>query len=127
MPHVDREGTPEHTTHFESCGCSEAREAALRAECERQRGLLNTAVVKLDSCYQDYKKYRNLSEEQAARIVELEAVLETVPHSEDCRTYTAGVEGRLDGPCIAYRDGLRQAQLVCAGCRLAAALKGAAG
>jgi len=35
MPYVDREGTPEHTSHFESCGCAEAREAALRAECER--------------------------------------------------------------------------------------------
>ena len=35
MPYVDREGTPEHTSHFESCGCAEAREAALRAENER--------------------------------------------------------------------------------------------
>jgi len=35
MPYVDREGTPEHTTHFKSCGCAEAREAALRAENER--------------------------------------------------------------------------------------------
>lgn len=71
MAHVDREGTPEHTTHFASCGCAEA-------EIEQQRELLNTAVVKLDSCYQDYKKYRSLSEKQEARIAELVAALRPV-------------------------------------------------
>jgi len=40
MPYVDREGTPEHTTHHESCGCSEAREARLREEIARLRAAL---------------------------------------------------------------------------------------
>jgi len=59
MPHVDREGTPEHTTDFKSCGCAEAREATLRAECERlkARGIegmqyriaeLEAALVRID-------------------------------------------------------------------------------
>ena len=78
MPHVDHEGTPEHTTHFESCGCSEAREAALRAENERLEDLLKVAAGKLANCYQDYKKYRKKSEVANARIAELEAAVRNV-------------------------------------------------
>ena len=64
MPYVDREGTPEHTSHFESCGCAEAREAALRAECERL-------------------KARGI-EGMQYRIAELEAALrEAIPHLKD--------------------------------------------
>jgi len=48
MPYVDREGTPEHTTHHESCGCSEAREARLRAECERLRVALKPFAEQVD-------------------------------------------------------------------------------
>jgi len=43
MPYVDREGTPEHTTHPWACGCSEAREARLREEVERLRAALREA------------------------------------------------------------------------------------
>jgi len=50
-------------------------EAALRGECEKQRLLLNEAVVKLADCYEDYKKYRKASEEKDTRIAELEAAL----------------------------------------------------
>jgi len=57
MPYVDREGTPEHTSHFESCGCAEAREAALRAECERlkARGIerMQYRIAKLEAALKD--------------------------------------------------------------------------
>ena len=62
MPYVDREGTPEHTSHFESCGCAEAREAALRAECERLKARiaeLEAALTEIRSMSSDY---HNLSE-----------------------------------------------------------------
>jgi hypothetical protein len=58
MPYVDREGTPEHTSHFESCGCAEAREAALRAECERlkARGAeLEAALTEIHELLSNYR------------------------------------------------------------------------
>jgi len=68
MPYVDREGTPEHTSHFESCGCAEAREAALRAENERLSPMY-------DLLCDDYKQLKIDLEVRDARIAELMAAL----------------------------------------------------
>jgi len=68
MPYVDREGTPEHTSHFESCGCAEAREAALRAENERLQRLLDREAGNLSLAADACVAY-------SARIAELEAAL----------------------------------------------------
>ena len=60
---------------FGCSSCMRNKIAALRGECEKQRLLLNEAVVKLADCYEDYKKYRKASEEKDTRIAELEAAL----------------------------------------------------
>jgi len=60
---------------FGCSSCMRNKIAALRGECEKQRLLLNEAVVKLADCYADYKKYRKASEEKDARIAELTAAL----------------------------------------------------
>ena len=81
-----------------------AAEATLRAECERldqqveeQRQLLNTAVVKLDSCYRDYKKYRKQSEHKDARIAQLKAAVHgrqlVIDGLNDIIAESAGVAG----------------------------------
>jgi len=78
--------------------------ATLRAENERldqqveeQRQLLNTAVVKLDSCYRDYKKYRKQSEHKDARIAQLEAAVHgrqlVIDGLNDIIAESAGVAG----------------------------------
>ena len=61
---------------FGCSSCMRNKIAALRGECEKQRLLLNEAVVKLADCYEDYKKYRKASEEKDTRIAELKAALE---------------------------------------------------
>ena len=83
MPYVDREGTPEHTSHFESCGCAEAREAALRAECERMMqdhirlctALGLDADAHIDMLAEAAERLRAECERLKARGAELEAAL----------------------------------------------------
>ena len=66
---------------FGCSSCMRNKIAALRGECEKQRLLLNEAVVKLADCYEDYKKYRKASEEKDTRIAELKAALREVQDS----------------------------------------------
>jgi len=63
---------------FGCSSCMRNKIAALRGECEKQRLLLNEAVVKLADCYEDYKKYRKASEEKDTRIAELKAALRDI-------------------------------------------------
>ena len=116
MPYVDREGTPEHTTHPWACGCAEAK-------IEQQRELLNTAVVKLDSCYQDYKKYRSSSERQEARIAALEAIINDEPHTCLPLPPPAG-PGFEEASRVGYLRGREESRAKCLRCRAAAALEG---
>jgi len=46
------------------------------------------------------------------------------PHTQLCRSLTAGAEGRLDGPPEAYTEGLAKARAECPSCCAAAMLIG---
>ena len=89
MPYVDREGTPEHTSHFESCGCAEAREAALRAECER----LKVEGLRLMAIGDDL---RTRIAELEAGLTEIHELLSNYRHGKAKARAAAALKGDAD-------------------------------
>lgn len=87
MPNVDRE----HTTHYESCGCSEVKNAELRATVKELRAEIRQLAKRINSAQSDgFDAGKYVGEDGVrcleARVRELEAALNRIRDKLAMRT-----------------------------------------